>query len=81
MPERTREKATAPDRRSVNSGYEIVCVADVLHFMHNVEPLRGCDFSLDDAFHSGRMEIMAWLERRLRATGEAEVVNELARAV
>ena len=45
-------------------------VADVLYFLHNVEPLRGCDYLGDEQLTAGRNRITQWTEEKLRAIGQ-----------
>jgi hypothetical protein len=44
-------------------------VADVLYFLHNTEPLRGCDYNGDESLIAGRNRIIQWLEGRVRSVG------------
>jgi hypothetical protein len=55
---------------------ELDGIADVLHFMHNVQPIDGCDYARDAAFKAGKAQILEWLERRVRAVGDGEIADE-----
>jgi hypothetical protein len=58
-------------RASVNGAQavELDGIADVLHYLHNTQPIDGVDYQDDDALKDGHAEIMEWLERRVRAIG------------
>jgi hypothetical protein len=51
---------------------ELEGIANVLHFLHNTQPIDGCDYQDDDAFKAGRTEILEWLEQRVRAIGDRD---------
>lgn len=55
---------------NVEQCLELEGIANVLHFLHNTQPIDGCDYQDDDAFKGGRAEILEWLERRVRAIGD-----------
>lgn len=66
--ESTAESATDTPLSSAeqNRGMALEGIADALHFLDNVQPLVGCDFSGDDEFIAGRSTILNLIEKDLR---------------
>lgn len=44
--------------------------AAALYFLHNVQPLDGCDYSDDERFEWGRTILLMWIEETVRAAAE-----------
>lgn len=65
---RSTAKRDAATREHDDSGrsYNLERVADALHFMDNVQPLAGCDFTDDEEFHAGRSILLRLLEQEVR---------------
>jgi len=74
----SREAEIREGTLNTTQGSELDGVANVLYWLHNVEPLRGCSFDDDERFRSGHYEILRWLERRVRAIGDMDSADEMA---
>jgi hypothetical protein len=48
--------------------------ADILHYLSNVEPFRGCSFDSDESFQSGHMRILEHVEKMVRSIADNEEV-------
>ena len=73
MTKRTIAPPTAPSRSVLTSEDErrLDDVGNILHFLSNVQPLAGNDYTHDAAFTEGRYRILEWLEETARRIGGA----------
>ncbi len=54
-------------------------VADALYFLHNIQPLEGCDYADDEQFACGRAAILQLIEEEVRRRSyPAELADDAA---